>query len=271
VTTEPAAAWDPRQYGRYADERSRPFHDLLARVRATAPARVVDLGCGDGALTATLAARWPGADVVGLDSSAEMLATGDAARAAGVDLRRGRIQDWRPAGPVPFPPTDPHIDVLVSNAALQWVPGHADLLPGFVAALAPGGELAFQVPGNFGAPSHTLLADLRRSPRWRDRLGDAAGRAAAVHEPGEYVGLLAGLGCEVDAWETTYLHVLTGPDPVLEWVRGTALRPVLTALPAAEAAEFEAEYGALLREAYPPGPAGTVLPFRRIFVVARRL
>jgi trans-aconitate 2-methyltransferase len=261
VSTEPAAAWDPRQYGRYADERSRPFHDLLARVRATGPGNVVDLGCGDGALTATLAARWPGAKVAGVDSSAEMLATGDAARAAGVDLRRGRIQDWRP---------DEQVDVLVSNAALQWVPGHADLLAGFVAALAPGGELAFQVPGNFSAPSHTLLADLRHSPRWRDRLGDAAGRDGAVLEPGEYLDRLVRLGCEVDAWETTYLHLLPGPDPVLEWVRGTALRPVLAALPPAEAAGFEAEYGALLREAYPPGPAGTVLPFRRIFVVARR-
>jgi trans-aconitate 2-methyltransferase len=261
VTTEPAAAWDPRQYGRYADERSRPFHDLLARVRATGPGHVVDLGCGDGALTATLAARWPDAHVVGVDSSAEMLATGDAARAAGVDLRQGRIQDWRPTRPV---------DVLVSNAALQWVPGHADLLAGFVAALAPGGELAFQVPGNFGAPSHTLLASLRRSPRWRDRLGGAAVRDGAVLEPGEYLDRLVPLGCEVDAWETTYLHLLPGPDPVLEWVRGTALRPVLAALPAAEAGAFEAEYRALLREAYPPGPAGTVLPFRRIFAVARR-
>jgi trans-aconitate 2-methyltransferase len=253
--------WDPRQYGRYADERSRPFVDLTSRLRATAPAHVVDLGCGDGAGTATLAERWPGATVVGVDSSAEMLAAGDTARAAGVELRTGRIEDWRPDRPV---------DVLVSNAAFHWVPGHADLLPDLVAALAPGGELAFQVPGNFGAPSHVLLTELRRSPRWRDRVGDGAERAPAVLEPAAYLDRLTRLGCAVDAWETTYLHVLTGEDPVLEWVRGTALRPVLAGLTPPEAAEFEAEYGALLRAAYPPGPAGTVLPFRRIFVVARR-
>jgi trans-aconitate 2-methyltransferase len=254
-------AWDPRQYGRYADERSRPFADLTARVRASAPAYVVDLGCGDGARTATLAARWPGATVVGVDASADMLAAGDAARAAGVELRHCRIEDWR---------ADRRVDVLVSNAAFHWVPGHAELLPGLVAALAPGGELAFQVPANFGAPSHVLLSELRRSPRWRGRVGAGADRTPPVLEPGEYLDRLAALGCAVDAWETTYLHVLTGEDPVLEWVRGTALRPVLARLSPAEAKEFEAEYGARLRAAYPPGPEGTVLPFRRIFVVARR-
>jgi trans-aconitate 2-methyltransferase len=257
-----AASWDPLRYGRYADERSRPFHELLARVRAASPSSVVDLGCGDGALTATLAGRWPGATVVGVDSSPEMLAAGDAARAAGVDLRQGDIATWRPDAPV---------GVLVSNAALQWVPEHPALLPGLVDALAPGGELAFQVPGNFGAPTHVLLAELRWSPRWRDRLGADADRGAAVLEPREYLDRLTALGCRVDAWETTYLHVLDGgPDAVLEWVRGTALRPVLARLPAGEAPEFEAEYAARLRQAYPAGAAGTVLPFRRIFVVARR-
>jgi trans-aconitate 2-methyltransferase len=253
-------AWDPRQYGGYADERSRPFHELLARVRATAPEYVVDLGCGDGGLTATLADRWPGATVVGVDSSAEMLAAGPGG--GRVELRHGRIEDWTPDRPV---------DVLVSNAALHWVPGHADLLPRFVSALSPGGELAFQVPGNFGAPSHVLLDELRHAPRWRDRLGPAADDVApAVHEPARYLDLLARLGCAVDAWQTTYLHVLHGDDPVLGWVRGTALRPVLAALPPDDAARFEAEYGALLRQAYPPTQDGTVLEFRRIFVVATR-
>jgi trans-aconitate 2-methyltransferase len=250
--------WDPVQYGRYADERSRPFADLLARVRAPGPGYVVDLGCGDGTLTATLAARWPDATVVGLDSSAPMLA---AAAPPGVELRQGAIEDWTPERPV---------DVLVSNAALHWVPAHPDLLPRFVAALAAGGELAFQVPGNFGAPSHVLLARLRRAAHWRQRLGADADRSAAVLEPAEYLARLTALGCSVDAWETTYLHLLPGADPVLEWVRGTALRPVLAALSPADAAEFEGEYRALLREAYPAGPAGTVFPFRRIFVVARK-
>jgi trans-aconitate 2-methyltransferase len=250
--------WDPGQYGRYADERSRAYHELVARVRAETPRYVVDLGCGDGSLTATLAGRWPGATVVGVDSSTEMLA---AARPAGVELRQGSIEEWTPDRPV---------DVLVSNAAFQWVPGHPALLAGWVAALAPGGELAFQVPGNFGAPSHTILAELRQVPRWHELLGADADRSPAVLEPADYLARLTALGCEVDAWETTYLHLLHGTDPVLEWVRGTALRPVLAALPPADATVFEAEYAERLREAYPAGPGGTVFPFRRIFVVARR-
>lgn len=249
--------WDPQVYGRYADERSRPFHELVARVRAATPATVVDLGCGDGALTATLAARWPDASVLGVDSSAAMLASAP----AGPRLRftLGTIEDWEPAGPV---------DVLVSNAALQWVPDHLTLLPRLVGALAPAGWLALQVPGNWSEPSHTLLDSLRSSPRWRSRLAGAR-RGPAAPGPAEYVRVLAGLGCAVDVWETTYLQVLSGPDPVLAWVRGAALRPVLERLSAAEAAQFEAEYGALLRQAYPPEPYGTVLPFRRVFAVAQ--
>lgn len=246
--------WDPSVYQRYAGERDRPFHELLARIGAVAPRSVVDLGCGDGRLTATLAARWPEASVVGVDSSAAMLAG-----ATGARFVLGRIEDWEPAGPV---------DVLVSNAALQWVPRHWELLPRLVGALAPGGWLALQVPGNGDAPSHALLRSLRGSPRWRDRLGDA-GRWPDVPDAAEYVRLLAGLGCVVDAWETTYAHVLAGPDPMLGWVRGTALRPVLERLSAAEAVLFEAEYGAALREAYPEEPYGTVVPFRRVFAVAR--
>lgn len=249
--------WDPEVYGRYADHRSRPFHELVQRVRAVAPASVVDLGCGDGSLTATLTQRWPEASVVGVDSSESMLAGAPAG--PGLRFELGTIEDWAPDGPV---------DVLVSNAALQWVPSHVALLPTLVAALAPGGWLALQVPGNWDAPSHTLLAALRESSRWKDRLADA-GRGPAAPGPEEYVRVLAGLGCVVDAWETTYAQVLTGPDPVLGWVRGTALRPVLARLSAADAAEFEAEYGALLRDAYPAEPYGTVLPFRRVFAVAR--
>jgi trans-aconitate 2-methyltransferase len=153
------------------------------------------------------------------------------------------------------------------------VPGHAERLPEWFAALPPGGVLAFQVPGNFSAPSHTLLAGLCGSPRWRDRLGGAgADRSMAVLEPEGYLGVLAGLTPEADVWETTYLQLLPGEDPVLDWTRGTALRPALTALaddPEATAA-FLAEYAALLRTAYPPGPYGTVFPFRRIFAVARK-
>lgn len=260
----PATVWDPEQYLRYGGERSRPFVDLLARVQVNHARRVVDLGCGPGNLTATLAERWPDARVLGVDSSPEMIARARAAaaprrdRPGSLSFQLGDLRTWRPAGPV---------DVLVSNATLQWVPDHLALLPELVAALGPGGVLAFQVPGNFAAPSHRTLAELAVSPRWRELVGQVP-RERPVHEAAEYLHLLAGLGCRVDAWETTYLHVLPGPDAVLEWVRGTALRPYLSRLAGERAAEFVTAYGALLRAAYPPCDYGTVLPFRRVFVVA---
>jgi trans-aconitate 2-methyltransferase len=257
--------WDPAQYWVFADERSRPFFELVGRVGARAPARVVDLGCGHGELTATLAQRWPGAAIEGIDSSTEMinaagkLADGQAGR---LRFTVGDVAEWIPDG---------LIDVIVSNAALHWVPEHRELLPRWTRALTPGGWLAFQVPGNADAPSHTLLRELCRSSRWRGRLADVL-RWHPVDGPAEYLRLLAGQGCRVDAWETTYQQVLHGEDAVLEWVKGTALRPVLAALGGdgtAETAMFLAEYAALLRNAYPPGPHGTLFPFRRIFVVAR--
>lgn len=253
--------WDPATYQRFADERGRPFDDLVARVRCPAPARVVDLGCGPGDRTATLLERWPSATVLGLDSSAEMIAA--AQQYTGPDrlsFVQGDLLDWRPDGPV---------DVLLSNATLQWVPDHLDLLPRLVGWLAPAGWLAFQVPGNFDAPSHTLLAGLRDSARWRDRVGAGAQRSAAVAEPVQYLSALVALGLAVDVWETTYLQVLPGADAVLEWTKGTALRPVLASLDLGEREVFLAEYAALLRAAYPRRAFGTLLPFRRIFVVAR--
>jgi len=252
-------SWNPTTYLQFADERSRPFFDLLAQVGSTAPESVVDLGCGPGQLTATLAERWPGAQVAGLDSSPEMIDraaehASDRVSFAVADLRR-----WRPSTPV---------DVLVSNATLQWVPGHRDLLPGLVDSLSPGGWLAFQVPGNFDEPSHTLLHQLAADPRF-------AAATSGVERPSAfdaatYLSDLSELGCVVQAWETTYLHVLTGPDPVFRWISGTGARPVLQALTEQQRAEFEPEYRALLTDAYPATASGTVLPFRRVFVVARR-
>jgi trans-aconitate 2-methyltransferase len=254
--------WDPAQYGRFETERSRPFHDLMARVGATAPAIVVDLGCGPGELTATLATRWPAAAVTGVDSSAEMLAEAAAHASAQLRFVAGDLRTWTPPGPV---------DVLVANASLQWIAEHPGLLERFVSWLAPEGWFAFQVPGNFASPSHTLLAELRLTPRWRDQVGTDADRHLHVLDPEEYAARLHALGCEVDAWETTYVHVLQGPDPVLQWVMGTGLRPVLTVLAGADQDEFLAQYRAALRAAYPPLPSGvTLFPFRRIFAVAHR-
>ena len=254
------AAWDPAGYLRFGDERARPFTDLLARVGAREPRTVVDLGCGEGALTAALAQRWPGARVTGVDSSPEMLAAAAAHAVPGrVGFVAGDVREWRPDGPV---------DVLVTNAVLHWVPGHADLLRRWAGQLAPGGWLALQVPGNWRAPTHALLAGLCRSPRWAGRVGDAAPAEDAVLDPAGYLEVLTGAGLVVEAWETTYLHVLRGEDPVLGWVRSTVLRPVLARLGDDDAAELTASYAAALRTAYPRRSDGTtVLPFRRVFAV----
>ena len=252
------AVWNPDAYLQFADERGRPFVDLVARIGAAAPRRVVDLGCGPGQLTATLASRWPTAYVRGLDSSPEMIERADEHATDRVSFHVQDLRDWRPDTPV---------DVVVSNATLQWLPEHRQLLPDLVGSLAPGGWLAFQVPG-FDEPSHRLLRELAQDSRYAEHTAGLEQPASVG--PEAYLADLSGLDCAVDAWETTYLHVLTGPDPVFRWISGTGARPVIQALPAELRAEFETEYKALLNEAYPAQPYGTVLPFRRIFVVARR-
>ena len=252
-----AHTWDPDRYLTYADERGRPFVELVARVDDPAPATVVDLGCGPGNLTALLVERWPSADVRGVDSSPEMIATARASHPE-IDFETGDVREWRPDEPV---------DVLVSNATLQWVPGHLDLLPGLVAAVRPGGWLAFQVPGNFDQPSHTIRTELAATPPYDAHTGDVA--VPTAHDAATYLETLAGLGCAVDAWETTYLHVLRGADPVFTWVSGTGARPTLQALPDDLRPGFEEEFRARLRSAYPETDGQVVLPFRRVFVVAK--
>ncbi|MBP2705366.1 trans-aconitate 2-methyltransferase [Microbispora sp. RL4-1S] len=247
--------WEPAVYNHFAAERSRPFFELVSRVRAESPGYVADLGCGTGELTATLCERWPTAAVHGVDSSPAMLA----APPAGPSFEVADVRDWRPPRPV---------DVIVSNALLQWLPEHRELLSRWAGHLTEGGWLAFQVPGNFAAPSHAAIRELCRTT-WRDELGDLP-RGTPVGDPAEYVGLLAGLGCAVDAWETTYVHVLAGGDAVLGWIKGTALRPMLDRLAPGRREAFLGDCARVLREAYPQRPYGTPFPFRRIFVVARR-
>ena len=248
--------WDPAQYGRFAAERDRPFFDLTARIGASAPRHVVDVGCGQGHLTARLAERWPGAVVEGFDSSLQMIA--DAASVAGVTFSVADARDWQPGADV---------DVIVSNAALQWIPEHQSLMARWAASLPSGGWLAVQVPGNFDSPSHVLMRRLAGEPRWAPKLADVVRHADAVGTPESYASVLLDAGLHADVWETTYLHVLAGDDPVLEWVRGTGLRPILAALSPADAEAYAAELAVLLRSAYPAGPHGTVFPFRRVFAV----
>ena len=256
--------WDPDRYLAYADERGRPFVDLLARVPAETPRVVVDLGCGPGNLTALLADRWPGADVTGIDSSPEMIAA--ARDIEGITWEVADLRDWaRPDALMLVSP----VDVLVSNATLQWLPDHLELLPRLLDRVAPGGWFAFQVPGNFGEPSHTLRADIVERAPYAEHVRGVA--VPASHEPADYARLLLDLGCEVDVWETTYLHILTGADPVFDWVSGTGARPTIQALPEGLREDFEDEFRGLLREAYPADASGRVMmPFRRIFAVARK-
>jgi trans-aconitate 2-methyltransferase len=262
--------WDAGQYLRFGGERARPFFDLVAQVGAVSPGYVADLGCGPGNLTAALAERWPDATVVGVDSSPEMIETarastvqataGQANAGGNLSFALGDVWDWRPERP---------LDVLTCNAVLQWVPGHDELLLRWADLLAPGGWLAFQLPGNFDHPSHAIVREMAQSPRWRGPL-DGAELNRQAGDPADYVALLARPGFAVNAWETSYLHILTGENPVLEWTRGTTLRPVLAALDEEQAAAFVNEYGQRLREEYAPHSFGTIFPFRRVFTVVHR-
>ncbi|MER7777409.1 trans-aconitate 2-methyltransferase [Streptomyces sp. NPDC096191] len=265
-----APAWDPAQYLRHADHRARPFADLLARVPDLPgdPPRIADLGCGPGNATALLADRWPTARITGYDNSPQML--GRARQYAGPTPGGGHL-DFAPADARTWTPDEP-FGLLVSNATLQWVPGHVDRLPDWIERLAPGGTLAFQVPGNFDAPSHRLMRELAHSRRWRGRLAGVLRHDDAVLTPEAYLAHLTATGCTADVWETTYVHLLDGEDAVLDWVKGTGLRPVLAALDDDPAARetFVEEYRTALRAAYPAGPHGTPFPFRRVFAVARK-
>ncbi|GGS82659.1 trans-aconitate 2-methyltransferase [Streptomyces griseoviridis] len=265
-----APTWDPAQYLRHAGPRTRPFTDLLARVSRLPgdPPRIADLGCGPGNATVLLTHRWPTARITGYDNAPAML---ERARAHAGPTPGGGHLDFTPADVRTWHPAEPH-DLVLSNATLQWVPGHDDLFARWADTLTPGGTLAFQVPGNFDAPSHRLMRELAGSPRWRHRLAGVLRHTDAVRTPGEYLARLTALGLTADVWETTYVHLLTGEDPVLDWVKGTGLRPVLDALdddPGARDA-FTEEYRTALRAAYPAGPHGTAFPFRRIFAVARK-
>jgi trans-aconitate 2-methyltransferase len=255
--------WDPQQYlsHGFADLRLRPALDLLGHVGAAAPARVADLGCGPGNVTGFLTRRWPQAQVIGIDSSEEMLAKADA-KATGAEFVKADIADWRPERP---------FDVIYSNAALQWVDGHQSLLPQLMAQLAPEGWLAVQMPRNHGAASHQAMLETVEAGPWAERLRPAT-RPAPVALPEQYYALLRPHSASLDIWETIYLQQLEGDNPVVEWTKGSALRPLLAALDGDEERQaFEIAYGARIRKAYPPAPDGrTLFPFRRLFIVARR-
>lgn len=251
--------WDPTHYLRFADDRSRPFLDLVARINGE-PRSIVDLGCGPGHLTAVLRARWPEATIHGVDSSPEMI---DRANADNADPKAtyevADVSDWSPAADV---------DAIVSNALFQWVPDQLTVIERLSSHIAPGGTFALQVPNNYAGPSRTLLHEISaRGPYASHTEHLHADRASP---PEAYLELFARLGWQADVWETTYLHVLHGEDAVFEWISSTGARPIIQALPDGLREEFVDEYKAALRGAYPHTPHGTVFRFERVFAVARQ-
>jgi trans-aconitate 2-methyltransferase len=255
------ASWDSCQYLKFGDERTRPARDLVRRIEVPTPRHVIDLGCGPGNSTSLLADAWPTAQVTGLDSSAAMLVTAQKMRS---DIRwvEGDIGSWS---------ADEECDVVFSNAALQWVPDHAQLLPQLWTQVASGGVLAFQVPANLEAPAHQLMREIAGASRWQSHFSHPV-REWHVESGGFYYDVLASFASRVELWFTDYIHVLPGPEAIVEWYRGTGLRPWLDALPSQDLRErFLADYLAEITRAFPRQSNGKVLfPFRRLFVIACR-
>ena len=252
--------WNPEQYLKFADPRLRPAVDLLRCIDAANPARVFDLGCGAGNVTRLLKTRWPDAQITGVDDSTEMLARAVKSM-TGVSWVQQSLADWQP---------EHAADVIYSNAALHWLPVHSALFAKLVNLLAPGGVFAVKMPRNFGAPSHTMIAETVLAGPWRARLEPML-RPAPVAAPEVYYDLLSGLVKNLHIWESEYLQILEGVDPVKEWTKGTWLKQFLDALNAFEATAFEADYAARVRVAYPTRDDGkTLFPFRRLFIVATR-
>ncbi|HQS50204.1 MAG TPA: trans-aconitate 2-methyltransferase [Xanthobacteraceae bacterium] len=261
-----AEDWNARQYLKFEDERTRPARDLLSHVPLAEAAFAVDLGCGPGNSTELVAQRFPGADVLGIDTSPAML------EAARTRLPQARFA----AGDASSFTLDRPADLIFANAVLQWVPHHARLFPRLLSLLAPGGVLAVQMPDNLDQPSHVAMRETALDGPWAGKLAEAVGARTELPSAGEYYNLLiadAGQSgaAQVDIWRTTYYHPLDGHGAIVEWLKSTGLRPFLDPLDAAERVEFLAAYQARLAAAYPPRVDGTaLLAFPRLFLIARR-
>ncbi|MBV8035801.1 trans-aconitate 2-methyltransferase [Roseateles sp.] len=252
--------WNPDLYRRFEDERTRPARDLLARVPLTSPCRVVDLGCGPGNSTELLLERFPDAEVIGIDNSAAML---DSARERlpGCRFELADIGAWAP---------DDGVDLIYANASLQWVGDHEALLPRLLGLLAPGGVLAVQMPDNRDEPTHRAMRELAAQAPYAALIGDASRLRTELLGLDGYYDLLAPLG-SVDLWRTAYQHPMDSPARIVEWVRGTGLKPFIDPLPEAERARFLVAYEQRIAQAYPPRADGRLLlAFPRLFFIARR-
>ncbi len=255
--------WNPEQYLKFAQPRLRPALDLLARIEVSDPKHICDLGCGTGNVTKLLVERWPQASITGVDDSSSMLAQATKDMPA-VQWLNQSVVDWK---------SDQPVDVIYSNAALHWLPNHETLFPDLMTNLDSGGVLAVQMPNNFSAPSHTLIADTVRSRKWNGAFESllAPDKIAPVADPDFYFSLLAPLTKRIDIWQTEYLQVLAGKDPVKEWTKGTWLKQFLDRLDASEQSAFEEDYARRLRDAYPQQANGkTLFPFKRMFIVLQK-
>jgi trans-aconitate 2-methyltransferase len=254
------SAWSPSQYLKFEDERSRPARDLLAQVPLENVRRAVDIGCGPGNSTELLVARYPKAEVIGLDSSHEMLVAARK-RLPSLTFVEADAASWM---------SEDGTDLLFANATFQWVPDHRAVLKRLFAALPSGGVLAVQMPDNLTEPSHALMRAVAAEPPWAPKF-----RVPIAREPiapaAAYYDLLIPDAARVDIWHTLYNHALPGASAIVEMVRSTGLRTFLDRLDAAEQRDFLARYEAELAKAYPPLADGRVLfRFPRIFIVAVR-
>jgi trans-aconitate 2-methyltransferase len=251
-------SWDASQYLQFADERTRPCRDLIARIALEQPARIIDLGCGPGNSIEVLAQRWPDAEITGLDSSLAMIAAAQKSHPE-INWITGDIATWTAQAPC---------DLVFSNAAVHWVPDHSTILPRLLSQLAPEGALAFQVPANFDAPAHRAMRELASSRAWKSHFPGTV-REWHVHEPAFYYDLLAPQVARLDLWTTEYFHIMESSEAIVEWYKGTGLRPFLDVLPPADQGRFLIEYRRLIHEAFPPRPDGHVIfPFLRLFLIA---
>jgi trans-aconitate 2-methyltransferase len=251
-------SWNAGQYLQFTDERTQPAVDLLARIEIASPRRVIDLGCGPGNSTAVLRKRWPATALEGLDSSQSML---NAAREGhpGIDFMLGDIARWSPAE---------RYDVVFSNAALQWVPNHAGLLPRLIVAVQPDGVLAVQMPRNHDFVTHALMRQVAAEGPWRERLAGARD-PSPVLPPEFYYDCLAPLSRRVTLWETNYIQIMDGVGAIIAWLRGTGLGPFLGRLDPGEQRLFLERYERLLADAFPPQADGKILlPYPRLFFIA---
>ena len=256
-------SWDAAQYTRFEAERNRPIQDLIAQLPAGGMQRIVDIGCGPGNSTELLIARWHDAHVSGFDNSPEMIAAARE-RLPGVEFEVADVGTWRAGTPAP--------DLLFSNAVFQWVPDHERVLPALLRQLAPGGRLAVQMPDNLQEPAHRLMREVAGAGPWADRLAGIERLRDTPHPADWYFRVLREAGASVDIWRTTYHHQLAGGmRAVVEWFKGSALRPFLKPLSEPEQAGYLERYEQALAGVYPLLADGTVLlPFPRLFFIARR-